>query len=225
MQESRHSYREALRDLEDEVLKALDLVRAQLSRALEALTDQDVELAGIVIGGDEQIDRTYLELHDAILTLMARQAPVASDLRLVAATLQIARCIERMGDQCVNIAKLVALTEDAAPKDTEILEAIEHMGKLADAQITQVKDALKTRHVFLARELVRQDEQIDRLNRTIFQRAVDIGDDPHLREWSMFMILAARALERIGDNTVDIAEQVAYIVTGLFKEPGAAASG
>jgi phosphate transport system protein len=218
MLESRHSYREELKAIEDQTLGALDLVATQLSRALDALAYQDVELAGIVIAGDDGIDRRYLELHRAIVSLLARQAPVAGDLRLVAAALHMIRCIERMGDQCVNIAKLVPLSGYETPKDKEILDVIDRMGKLAHGQITQVREALKTRHVSLARDLVRQDEEINRLNREVFHRAVEIGEDPEVREWTMFMILVARALERIGDNTVDIAEQVAFVVTGLFRE-------
>jgi phosphate transport system protein len=92
------------------------------------------------------------------------------------------------------------------------------MGTLARSQVAQAKDALKTRNVELSQDLVRQDQEINRLNRAIFKRAVEIGDDIELREWGMFMILVARCLERIGDNTVDIAEQVVFVCTGLFRE-------
>src|SRR5207237_7846670 len=105
-----------------------------------------------------------------------------------------------------------------APKDKDILDAIERMGNLARSQVSQAKDAFATRNVDLARDLVRQDAEINRLNRDIFKRAVDAGDDLDVREWAMFMILVARCLERIGDNTVDIAEQVVFVVTGLFRE-------
>ncbi len=92
------------------------------------------------------------------------------------------------------------------------------MGRLARSQVTQAKQAFSSRNVELAQDLVRQDAEINRLNRAIFRRAVEIGDDVDTREWAMFMILVARALERVGDNTVDIAEQVAFVVTGLFRE-------
>jgi len=217
MMETRHSYREELKAIEDQTLGALDLVGMQLSRALDALIYQDVELAGIVVAADSLIDRCYLELHDGAVTLLARQAPVAGDLRLVAAVLQVIRCIERMGEQCVNIAKLVPLSGYESPKDKEILDGVQRMGALAHGQITQVNEALRARHVALARDLARQDEQINRLNREVFHRAVEIGDDPEVREWTMSMILVARCLERVGDNTVDIGEQVAFVVTGLFR--------
>ena len=218
MQETRHAFREALKDLERQTLGGLDLVLQQLDRALESVSYQDVELAGMVVADDDRIDGRYLEVHQGILSLLARQAPVAGDLRIVAALLHIIRCIERMGDQCVNIAKLVPLSGHEAPKDKDLLDAIERMGQLAHSQVSQAKDAFAARNVDLAQDLVRQDEEINRLNREIFRRAVDIGDDVELREWAMFMILVARCLERIGDNTVDIAEQTVFVVTGLFRE-------
>jgi phosphate transport system protein len=218
MQETRHAFREALKDLERQTLGGMDLVLQQLDRALESVSYQDVELAGMVVADDDRIDGRYLEVHQGILSLLARQAPVAGDLRIVAALLHTIRCIERMGDQCVNIAKLVPLSGHEAPKDKDLLDAIERMGQLAHSQVSQAKDAFAGRNVDLAQDLVRQDEEINRLNREIFRRAVDIGDDAELREWSMFMILVARCLERIGDNTVDIAEQTVFVVTGLFRE-------
>jgi phosphate transport system protein len=218
MQETRHQFREDLKGLEAQALGGLDLVIQQLDRALESISYQDVELAGMVVADDDRIDGRYLEVHQGILSLLARQAPVATDLRIVAALLHIIRCVERMGDQCVNIAKLVPLSGYEAPKDKDILDAIERMGQLARSQVAQAKDAFATRNVELARDLVRQDAEINRLNREIFRSAVEVGDDVDLREWAMFMILVARCLERVGDNTVDIAEQVVFVVTGLFRE-------
>ena len=216
--EVRHQFREELKGLEEQALGGMDMVISQLDRALEAINYQDVELAGIVVTDDDRIDGRYLEVHQGVLSLLARQAPVAGDLRIVAALLHIIRCVERMGDQCVNVAKLVPLSGYEQPKDQTILEALERMGQLARSQVSQAKEAFKTRHVSLAQDLVRQDAEVNRLNREIFRRAVEVGDDPEVREWAMFMILVARCLERIGDNTVDIAEQVVFVVTGLFRE-------
>jgi phosphate transport system protein len=218
MQETRHSYREELKALEAQALGGMDMVVQQLDRALESLSFQDVELAGMVVVDDDRIDGRYLEVHQGLLALMATQTPVATDLRIVAALLHTIRCVERMGDQCVNIAKLVPLSGYESPKDKDILDAIERMGVLARSQVSQAKEAFRTRNVGLANDLVRQDAEINKLNREIFRRAVEIGNDFDTREWAMFMILAARCLERIGDNTVDIAEQVTFVVTGLFRE-------
>ena len=218
MQETRHQFRLDLKELERQVLGGLDLVTQQLDRAMESISYQDVELASMVVADDDRIDGRYIEVHQGILSLLARQAPVAGDLRIVAALLHVIRCIERMGDQCANIAKLVPLSGYEAPKDKDLLDQIERMGQLARSQVSEAREALGSRNVELAQDLARQDEQIDRINREVFRLAVEIGDDPDVREWGMFMILVARCLERIGDNTVDIAEQVVFVVTGLFRE-------
>jgi phosphate transport system protein len=218
VQETRHQFRESLKGLERQALEGLDMVIQALDRASEAVSYQDVELAGMVVADDDRIDGRYLEVNQGILSLLATQTPVATDLRIVAALLHVIRCVERMGDQCVNIAKLVPLSGFESPKDKDLLDAIERMGQLARSEVSQAKEAFSSRNVQLAYDLVRQDEEVNRLNRKIFRRAVDIGDDADLREWAMFMVLVARCLERIGDNAVDIAEQTAFVVTGLFRE-------
>jgi phosphate transport system protein len=218
MWESRHQFHEALTELEHRTLGGLDLVIEQLDGALESVSRQDVELARMVIAADDRINGCYREVHESALSLLARQAPVAGDLRLVAAALHVIRCIERMGDQCANIAKLVALSDHEARKDADIVATIERMGQLARVQVLQAKEAFATRDVDLARDLVGRDGEIDRLNRRVLMRAVDVGDDPDLREWAMFMILVARCLERIAANAVDIAEQTVFVAIGLFRE-------
>ena len=191
----------------------------QLDRALEAISYQDVELAGMVVADDDRIDGRYLEVHQGVLSLLARQAPVAGDLRIVAALLHIIRCVERMGDQCVNIAKLVPLVRLRGAQGQGHPRRDRADGPARPlAGRRRPKEAFAARNVELAQDLVRQDAEINRLNREIFRRAVEVGDDLDLREWAMFMILVARCLERIGDNTVDIAEQVVFVVTGLFRE-------
>jgi phosphate transport system protein len=150
--------------------------------------------------------------------LLARQQPVAGDLRLVAALLHVIKHVERMGDQCVNIAKLIPLSGHEPPRRDEILDKLMQMGQFARFEVIQCRAALAERDVVLAENLASQDRDINRLNREIFRLAVDAGDDYDVREWSMHMTLVARAFERIGDNAVDIGEQVAFVVTGLFRE-------
>jgi phosphate transport system protein len=211
-------FQDELARLETQALGALDLVVRTLDRTLEALHHRDIELAALVIADDDQIDGRYLEVHQGILSLLALQAPVASDLRVVAALLQVIRNAERMGDQCVNIAKLLPISGYEAPVDGEILTVVERMGALARSEVSQAKQAFLLRDVALAEDLVRQDAAINGLNRVVFQRAVEIGTDSDRREWAMTMMLVARALERIGDNAVDVGEQVAFVVSGLFRE-------
>jgi phosphate transport system protein len=218
MPETRHQFREELAALEEQALGGLDLVMVTLDRALEALLRRDVELAGLVVADDDRIDGRYLEVHQSLLSLMARQAPVAGDLRLMAALLHVIKHVERMGDQCVNIAKLIPLDGHEPPTDEQVCASIERMGRLAASLVAQSKVAFERRDVDLAEDLVRQDDEINRLNRQIFRRAIDIGEDVDRREWAMHMTLVARALERIGDNAIDVGEQAAFVATGLFRE-------
>jgi len=211
-------FQDELRVLEEQALGALDMVGAALGRVMEAFEHQDIELASIVVQDDDRLDGRYLEVHQGILSLLALQAPVAGDLRVVAALLHVIKHAERMGDQCVNVAKLLPIAGYEAPRDEAMVSRIVKMGRLAASEVAQAKQAFELRDVQLAEDLVRQDEQINRLNREVFQRAVETGDDIDRREWAMTMMLVARALERIGDNAVDIGEQVAFVVTGLFRE-------
>jgi phosphate transport system protein len=215
---TRTHFQEELAGLERSALGGLDLVASALDRALETIQNQDIELASMVIADDDRIDGRYLEVHQGILSLLALQAPVAGDLRLVAALLHVIKHVERMGDQCVNMAKLVPLDGHEPPSDARMLDLIQRMGDQARAQVVQCGQAFERRDVDMAQDLVRQDDEIDRLNRDVFHHALELGDEADRREWAMHMMLVGRCIERIGDNAVDIGEQTAFVVTGLFRE-------
>jgi phosphate transport system protein len=217
-EETRMHYQEELESLERRTLEGLDMVVVSLDRTMEAAEHADVELAELVIADDDRIDGRYLEVHQELITLLATQSPVATDLRLISALLHVTHSFERMGDQCVNIAKLIPLSGNEPPADEEMLKRILMMGGQCRTLINQAKRAFEGRDAQMAADLVRQDDVVDNLNRECFRIALEIGDDPDRREWAMTMLLAARALERVGDNAVDIGEQVAYVVTGLFQE-------
>jgi phosphate transport system protein len=218
MPETRLHFQEELQGLEQQALEGLDMTVETLERTLEALQHQDVELASMVVADDDRLDGRYLEVHQGILSLLARQAPVATDLRLVAALLDVIKHVERMGDQCVNIAKVIPVAGHEPPVDAGMLDTLDQMGRQAAWEVSQAKRAFAERDVELAEDLVRQDAMINRLNRQCFQIALEIGTDPDTREWAMLMMLVARCIERIGDNAVDIGEQTAFVVTGLFRE-------
>lgn len=214
----RPRFQDELRDLEHRALGAIDIVLEQLDRTLEALAHQDVELASFVIADDDRVDGRYLEVHQGVLSLLARQAPVAGDLRLVAALLHVILRVERMGDQCVNICKLLPLSGHEPPTRPEILALLLRMGEIARSEVSQAKRSFEDRDVGLAEDLVRQDREVNQIQREIFRRAIEAGDDVDTREWAMHMTIVARCLERIGDNAVDVGEQTAFVVTGLFRE-------
>jgi phosphate transport system protein len=215
---ARPQFNDQLVLLEEQALGALDIVVEQIDRVMEALANQDVELATFVIADDDRIDGRYLEVHQGILSLLALQAPVAGDLRLVAALLHLIKHAERMGDQCVNIAKLIPIVGNEPPIVPELLDRVLRMGTAARAEVQESRLAFRGRDVELANDLFRQDREVNRLNIEVFQLAVAVGDEVDRREWAMTLTLMARAIERIGDNAVGIGEQVIFVETGLFKE-------
>jgi phosphate transport system protein len=218
VEQTRVFYQEELEKLEASALGGLDLANDALKRTMEAVEHQDVELAQIVVADDDRIDGRYLEVHQALITLLATQSPVATDLRLISALLHVLKNVERMGDQCVNVCKMIPLTGNEPPSDQEMVKLILAMGGQTRTLISQAKRAFADRDIELAQDLVRQDDVVDNLNRECFRLALEIGDDADKREWAMTMLLGARAIERIGDNAVDVGEQVAFVVTGLFRE-------
>ena len=215
---TRLHYQEELEELEERALGGLDLVTETLNRTLEAVEQSDVELAEQVVADDDRIDGRYLEVHQGILSLLALQAPVATDLRLVAALLHLIKHAERMGDQCVNIAKLIPIVGSEPPVVPELLDRVLRMGTAARSEVVEARVAFKTRDVDLANDLFRQDREVNRLNKEVFRLAVAVGDEVDRREWAMTVTLMARAIERIGDNAVGVGEQVVFVETGLFKE-------
>jgi phosphate transport system protein len=217
-QDLRPHFHQELAELEHQALGAIEIVIEQFDRTLDALAHQDISLARIVIADDDRVDGRYLEVHQGILSLLARQTPVAGDQRRVAALLHMIMHVERMGDQCVNIAKLIPLSGHEPPVQDHVLALLGRMGALARTAVVQCKQAFQERDLPLAIDLIRQDGEINKLNREIFNAALAAGEDAEAREWGTYMVLAARAIERIADNAVDIGEQVAFVVTGLFQE-------
>jgi phosphate transport system protein len=213
----RSGYHDELARLESQAVGGFEMVLRSLDRTLEAVETQDMELARIVVDDDDQIDGRYLEVHQGLITLLATQSPVATDLRLIAALIHVIKALERMGDQCVNIAKLIPLVGHEPPVDDRLMKLILEMGKQVRIEVSQARRALKERDVPLAWNLRTLDDRVDGVSREIFTVAIEVGDDLDTREWAMTMLLAARALARIGDNAVDVGEQVVFTVTGLFR--------
>lgn len=215
---TRLHFQEQIAALEQQTLGGFDMVLEQLDRTLDALEHQDIELADIVVADDDRLDGRYLEVHQGVLSLMALQAPVAGDLRLVAAILHTIKHMERMGDQCVNVAKLLPLCGWEPPVHAELLDKVLRMGRAARDEVKQAQRAFAERNAEMAEDLLRQDREINLLNREVFRMAIDIGDEVDTREWAMTMVMVARSFERLGDTAVDVGEQVAFVVTGLFRE-------
>jgi phosphate transport system protein len=213
----RISFQEELDRLEAGLQEEASLVERALRGAVAALVDHDEHLADEVIAFDDEVDERYLAIEEGIQELLARQTPVATDLRLVLAVLHVNLHLERAADYCVTIAKLVKLAPDI-PGHPTLVEGFREMGARAEDMIRIAMDAFAKRDVAGAESLVDLDELIDRANRRIVQHVLSLGADPQLQEWGLRMMIVSRCLERIGDHAVDIGERVAYLVTGEFRE-------
>ena len=213
----RAGFQEDLDQLEADLQEEGQIVLRSLRGALNALESQDVELADEVIAFDDEVDDRYHGLEKRIEQLLARQTPVATDLRLVLAVLHSNMHLERIGDQCVTIAKLTKLTSHLETKRS-LVEGFEEMGARAEEMLRVALDAFASRDVEAARSLSELDELIDRGNRSVTKQVLALAGEPGMQEWGMRMIIVSRCLERIGDNAVDIGEQTEYLVTGDFQE-------
>jgi phosphate transport system protein len=213
----RTSFQEELAQLETALQEESTLVLRALRGALNALEHSDTDLADDVIAFDDEIDSHYIGVEQRIERLLARQTPVASDLRLVLALLHANLHLERMADYCVTIAKLVKLTAHIQGEQ-RLLDAFEEMGARAEEMIKVALSSLAERDTARAESLVELDELIDRANRRALTEILDMSANAQLREWGLRMLLVSRCLERIGDHAVDIGEQTAYLVTAEFRE-------
>jgi phosphate transport system protein len=213
----RVTLQEELDELEAALQEEGELVLRALRGCLGALERQDTELADDVIAFDDEVDDAYVALEEGIQSLLARQTPVAVDLRTVLAVLHVNLHLERMADYCVTVAKLTKLVADVPPDET-LVEAFEEMGARAEEMIRVALDSFADRDVERAESLVELDELIDRANRRAVKQVIGIGGDEERREWGLRMLLVSRCLERIGDHAVDIGEQTAFLVSGEFRE-------
>jgi phosphate transport system protein len=214
----RKSFHEQLAEVERLVIDTTGIVLQQIDRAVRAVEARDVALADVVISGDDAVDERYIEIEQRVLTLLATQAPVASDLRLVSAILHINIHLERMADLCTNIGKFVKLAP-VGPYSEDIVREIAEMGRQAARMLEMSIESFAQRNLEKALSLQEMDHSIDRLNRSLFKRVARsfIGDEEEV-EWGSRMVLVSRQLERMGDHAVDIAEQVAFMITGEFRE-------
>src|SRR5918994_1819875 len=213
----RISFQEELDELESSLRVEGELVLRSLRGAVEAVCSPDQELADDVIAFDDDIDSQFFEVEQGIELLLARQTPVASDLRLVLALLKDNLHLERMGDLCTTIAKLTKLTKGLPPYE-DLLEGFREMGERAEQMIRVSLESLRHRDRERAESLLDLDELIDRANRRVVKHLLAGGQSAEAREWGLRMIIVSRCLERIGDHAVDIGEQTAFLVTGEFRE-------
>jgi phosphate transport system protein len=214
---ARTEFQASLDSLEADFQEQGEVALRAVRGAINALETQDVELCDEVVAFDDEIDERYHRIERSIGELLAQQAPVATDLRLVLAVLHSSIHLERIGDQSVTIAKLTKLSASLEQHE-DLVEGLSEMGSRAAEMVRRALDAFAARDVQAAHDLVDLDELIDRTNRAVADKVLAMSATPGMQEWGMRMVVVARCIERIGDNAVDIGEQTEYLVTGEFHE-------
>ncbi|HET6771256.1 MAG TPA: phosphate signaling complex protein PhoU [Actinomycetota bacterium] len=216
MQTRRH-FHEELEGLELSLLGLGELTEQAVSRAVDLLETRDEEQAAALIADDDIIDERYLDVENRWLELLALQTPVAGDLRLISSILHVNLHLERIGDMAVNIAKLITATRHL-PTNKTIVSHLVEMGDVVRRMVRSAMESFARRDLDLALSLPSMDEPVDRLNRGMYREVAACAGDPELLDWAVRMMVVSRQLERVGDQAVDIAEQVAFLLTGEFRE-------
>jgi phosphate transport system protein len=213
----RISFHEQLEQIEANLQAEASLVLRSLRAALNALSQTDFGLADEVIAFDDEVDAAYAQIEGGVESLLARQTPVAGDLRRVLAVFRVNMHLERMADYAVTVAKLTKLAE-GLPGEQKLLDALEEMGSRVEDMIRVAMVSFQQRDVEQARLLSDLDEAVDITNRRAVEEVIALGADADRREWGLRMLMVSRCIERIGDHAVDIGEQTVYLVTAQFAE-------
>ena len=209
----REHYRGELEDINACLVEMANSVGSAMSTATTALLDADVSLADLVIAGDEHVDAVRESIEERCFTLLARQQPVATDLRTITTAMRIVADLERMGDLAAHIAKVARMRfpDHAIPQ--EVRPAFLEAGNVAELLITKTATVIAKRDVEAARELETDDDQMDRLHRGLFRQLLS-EDWPYGIETAIDITLLGRYYERFADHAVSVARRVVYLVTG-----------
>lgn len=217
MVEVRKHFHEQLDELEATIQQMGIAAGALFRRSLEALASDDPAVFDPVIAGDDEVDALYMRIEDGVIGLFALQGPVASDLRLLATLLHVNLHLERIADMGVNVAK-IGKAAAGLRRNPVVLAQLQEMGTIALSMLAAAMDSLARRDLNLARQLPTMDEPLDDFNRGMLARVLTDSQDRGMLEWGVHMHVVSRQIERVGDHAVDIAEQAAYLVTGVFQE-------
>jgi phosphate transport system protein len=202
-----------LRSINDELVEMTRLVGSAMSRATTALLDADLGLAESVIAADQQVDAIQADLDERALVLIARQAPVATDLRVLVTALRMSADLERMGDLARHVAKLARLRYPNSAIPAELRGTILEMGQVAERLVVKTGSIIAQRDLVAAAQLETDDDEMDRLHRGLFSML--LADNwQYGVETAVDVTLCGRYYERYADHAVVIARRVVFLVTG-----------
>lgn len=213
----RDAYHEELDAITESLVDLGNLVASAMGRATTALLDADLQLAESVIEGDPIIDDRYHEIEERAFELLARQQPVATDLRLLVTSLRMVADIERAGDLALHVAKVARRRYPLSAIPNELRSTILEMGHVAERIMTKAGDVIARRDVALAEELETDDDRMDDLHRTLFASILSESWRGGV-ESAIDVTLVGRYYERFADHAVSVARRVVYLVTGQRAE-------
>jgi len=209
----RDAFHKELEALDQEIVRMGAVVERSIEDATRALVECDRTLAQSVREGDDQIDAMFLDIEKRSLTLLAQQAPVAGDLRLIVAILRVVNDLERVGDLAYNIAKLVLVEDFCEPGPKAIRGLVSDLGEAAAQLVGKAIDAWTAKDEGLAADLALQDDRIDELHAQLIKRLLELNDQASVGP-AIRLAMVGRYFERIGDHAVNMGERVRYYITG-----------
>ena len=210
----REQFHEELAGLSERMVEMTRLVGSAVGRATTALLDADLALAENVIGADEQVDALQIDIEERSLALLARQAPVATDLRIIVTGLRMSADLERMGDLARHVAKLARMRYPESAIPAELRATVLQMGQVAERIVAKAGSCIASRDLTIAGELETDDDVMDALHRELFSVLLD-DEWPHGIETAVDVTLCGRYYERFADHAVSVARRVAFLVTGV----------
>jgi len=214
----RQSYHDQLAEVGDGLIEMSRLVGSAVSKATTALLDADIDAAESVIAADEEVNKLYRQLDDEAVQLLARQQPVAIDLRSIVTALRMSSDLERVGDYAVHIAKVARRRYPASVIPVELRATILEMGQAATRIAVKAGTVIATRDLALAAQLLADDDTIDDLHASLFTTLLD-GNWEHGVEAAIDLALLGRYYERLADHAVSVSHAVTYLVTGEHSDP------
>ena len=214
----RDAYHEELSALTEALVEMTRLVGSAISRASTALLDADLALAESVIHADDAVDALRDDIDRRAMDLLARQQPVAVDLRTVITSLKAAADLERMGDLALHIAKVARMRYPASAVPDDVRGTIREMGQVALSIVEKTRQVLEGQDISLAEQLEREDDAMDALHRRLFAHLLS-GEWTHGMEPAIDITLIGRYYERYADHAVNVAGDVVYLVTGSRPTP------
>lgn len=212
----RSAFQDELDGVTSTLVELSTIVASAIDKATHALLTADLEEAEAVIAADDRVDQIQHELDSRIIDIIARQQPVASDLRALVTALRMSADLERMGDMAHHVAKIARIRHPQAAVPSELMLTIQEMGKVAKTIADKAGSVINSRDVDKALELERDDDAMDILHRKIFTTLLD-DSWPHDTETAIDMTLVGRYYERFADHAVSVARRVYFLVTGKFS--------